>query len=116
MLVTYDDQEQLEFIAGDPSGDRATLWVGDPYYAGMDIIWGMEDKGDRWKKGSICDPEEGKIYASEMWIEKGNLMVRGKIGPFGRNQTWIPLTAADLPPGIKMQPVSTWKPVIPVKK
>ncbi len=34
-------------------------------------------------------PHQGKIYGCEMWREGNKLIVRGKIGPFGRNQTWI---------------------------
>ena len=46
------------------------------------------------------DPKEGKVYASEMWRDGSDLIVRGKIGPFGRNQTWLSASAGDLPPGV----------------
>lgn len=37
----------------------------------------------------IIDNEKARIYFCEAWVEDGNLILRGKIGPFGRNQTWI---------------------------
>lgn len=38
--------------------------------------------------GKILDPEKGKEYACKMWIENGNLKVRGYWGVFYRTQTW----------------------------
>lgn len=114
MIVTYRDGKLKDLInKPDAVADK---WVGDPFFAGMDIIWNMEDKGNRWKKGKICDPKEGKIYSSEMWREGDNLIVRGKIGPFGRNQTWRPVHSGDLPPGLDYGDPSTWIPVIPELK
>ncbi|MBE6444070.1 MAG: DUF2147 domain-containing protein [Alphaproteobacteria bacterium] len=70
--------------------DKTAVGIkGNPKILGLDIIWNLEDKGERFKKGKILDPAKGKIYSSEAWIENGNLILRGKIGPFGRNQTWI---------------------------
>ncbi len=62
---------------------------GDPKIIGLDVIWDMSDKGERWKGGRILDPQKGKIYGCEIWRDGNNLIVRGKIGPFGRNQTWV---------------------------
>ena len=114
MVVTYDEGVLKDFI--NAPGDKADLWIGDPYYAGMDIIWGMEDRGNRWKKGKICDPKEGKIYSSEIWRDGENLIVRGKIGPFGRNQTWLPVSSSELPSGLDYGNPSSWIPVIPELK
>ena len=70
--------------------DKTAVGIkGYPKIVGLDIIWGLEDKGEKFKGGKILDPAKGKIYSSEAWIENGNLVLRGKIGPFGRNQTWI---------------------------
>ena len=115
MVVTFDEGVMKDQI-GESGADTADLWVGEPTYAGMDIIWEMEDRGNKWKKGNICDPKEGKIYASEMWREGENLIVRGKIGPFGRNQIWQPVSASELPPGLDYGNPSSWVPVIPELK
>lgn len=70
--------------------DKTAVGIkGNPKILGLDIIWNLEDKGEKFKGGKILDPAKGKIYSSEAWIENGNLILRGKIGPFGRNQTWI---------------------------
>jgi uncharacterized protein (DUF2147 family) len=114
MVVTFDEGILKDQI--NKPGSRAEKLVGDPYYAGLDIIWGLEDKGNRWKKGRIIDPKEGKIYDSELWREGENLIVRGKIGPFGRNQTWRPVGSADLPPGLDYGNPASWTPMIPVLK
>lgn len=70
--------------------DKTAVGIkGNPKIVGLDIIWNLEDKGERFGGGKILDPAKGKIYSSEMWVEDDKLIVRGKIGPFGRNQTWI---------------------------
>lgn len=70
--------------------DKTAVGIkGNPKILGLDIIWDLQDKGEKFKGGKILDPAKGKIYSSEAWIENGNLVLRGKIGPFGRNQTWI---------------------------
>ena len=65
---------------------------------GADIIWDMKKDGAAWVDGKIMDPNKGKIYSCKMWLENGDLMVRGKIGPFGRNQTWRKNTDGSLKP------------------
>lgn len=78
---------------------------GNPLILGSDIIWGMTDSGKRFTGGKILDPKKEKIYNLEMWIDKENLIVRGKIGPFGRNQTWVKKTDASLLPDKPLVPV-----------
>jgi uncharacterized protein (DUF2147 family) len=114
MVVTFDEGIMKDMI--NRPGDRAEKVIGDPFYAGMDIIWDMEDRGNKWKRGNICDPKEGKVYASEMWREGNNLVVRGKIGPFGRNQVWQPVRPSDMPEGLDYGNPSSWRPVIPEMK
>ena len=90
--------------------DKTAVGIkGSPKILGLDIIWNLEDKGEKFKGGKILDPAKGKIYSSEAWIEKGNLILRVKIGPFGRNQTWIKNNDASLR---VLNPV----PVIPQKE
>ena len=70
--------------------DKTAVGIkGEPKIVGLDVIWNLKDEGNRFKGGKILDPAKGKIYSSEAWIEDGKLIVRGKIGPFGRNQTWL---------------------------
>ena len=55
---------------------------------GLVIIKDLSASGDRFKGGTILDPEDGKIYKAEIWVEDGKLKVRGYLGMFYRTQTW----------------------------
>ena len=56
----------------------------------MEIVRDMEPDDDEWEDGSICDPKNGKVYDCKMWLEDGNLKVRGYVAFFYRTQTWLP--------------------------
>ena len=64
---------------------------GDDYgkpIVGMTILWGLDKDGDEWNDGKIFDPKKGKTYNCKMWLDDGDLRVRGYVGPFHRTQTW----------------------------
>ena len=54
----------------------------------MEIIQNMTFTGERWEGGTILDPANGKIYKCEIWLENGDLKVRGYIFFLFRTQTW----------------------------
>ena len=56
---------------------------------GLVIVKDLGPSGDRYKGGSILDPEDGKVYKAEIWTEDGKLKVRGYLGPFYKTQTWL---------------------------
>jgi len=56
---------------------------------GLVIIRGLAPSGDRYKDGTILDPEDGKVYKAEVWTEDGKLKVRGYLGMFYKTQTWV---------------------------
>lgn len=64
----------------------------DPRYnqrvMGMLILENLKKKGKEWKDGKILDPGKGKIYDCKMWLEDGNLKVRGYLLFLYRTQTW----------------------------
>jgi uncharacterized protein (DUF2147 family) len=60
----------------------------DAPIVGLVIIKGLGLNGDRYKGGTIMDPEDGKVYKAEVWPEDGKLKVRGYLGIFYRTQTW----------------------------
>ena len=42
--------------------------------------------------GKVLDPDNGKFYYGKIYLEKGNLVLRGSLdkrGFIGRNQTWL---------------------------
>lgn len=56
---------------------------------GLVIVKDLKPDGDRYKGGTILDPEDGKIYKAEIWVEDGKLKVRGYLGLFYKTQTWV---------------------------
>ncbi len=88
---------------------------GKPFIVGTDVIWSMkwDDKKSQYTGGKIMDPASGSIYSSVIWQDNPEtLNVRGKIGPFGRTQTWHPLKESDIPKELKNIKTDSWKPVI----
>ena len=67
----------------DPRKDQKTR--------GMEILKDMEFDEDEWNEGTILDPKKGKIYDCKLWLEEGNLKVRGYILFLYRTQTWYPV-------------------------
>jgi uncharacterized protein (DUF2147 family) len=61
----------------------------DQPIVGLTIIKDLSLDGNRYKGGTITDPEDGKIYRAEVWTEDGKLKVRGYLGPFYKTQTWL---------------------------
>ena len=61
----------------------------DQPVVGLVIIKDLVLKGDRYKDGTLLDPDDGKIYKGEVWSEEGKLKVRGYLGLFYRTQTWV---------------------------
>ncbi len=91
--------------------------TGSPKMAGLDILWDMKwDENDKeYSDGRIMDPKKGSVYRSIIWQEEkeiNKLHVRGKIGPFGRTQTWNVMQVKDLPKDIQNLDIKNWKPVV----
>lgn len=61
----------------------------DQPIVGLVIIKDLSLSGDRYKDGTIMDPEDGKVYKAEVWVEDGKLKVRGYVGLFYKTQTWL---------------------------
>lgn len=59
---------------------------------GMVIIRGMHEEDGCLKGGKVLDPDNGKFYYGKIYLENGNLVLRGSLdkrGFIGRNQTWL---------------------------
>jgi uncharacterized protein (DUF2147 family) len=116
IVVTFDEKERVKNTIYAPV-ERAVALPDRPFFAGLDIVWNLKKdaKKDRWDNGKILDPKKGKVYSSELHWDpvKKHLVVRGKIGPFGRNQFWVPAKPADFPEGFDMPDCKTWVPKIP---
>jgi len=69
-----------------------TKCTGDDHdkpIVGLLIIKDLSRGGEHYKGGTIIEPEDGKIYKAEVWVEDGKLKVRGYLGVFYRTQTWV---------------------------
>ncbi|HSX25999.1 MAG TPA: DUF2147 domain-containing protein [Chlamydiales bacterium] len=111
IIATFDENVKIKDSIYHPV-ERAPGVVGNPYYSGLDIIWYLEDRGIKYK-GKILDPQKGNVYNAELWIENGNLIVRGKLLMFGRNQEWLPVANSDFPKDFKVPDLNTFVPTIP---
>jgi uncharacterized protein (DUF2147 family) len=60
---------------------------------GMAIIRNMKPGADSqtWEGGDILDPDKGKLFKLRLQLQDGGkkMQVRGYVGPFFRDQTWI---------------------------
>jgi len=111
IIGTFDEDQKLSETIYSPK-ERAPGVIGKPFYCGLDLIWDLTDSGISYK-GKILDPQKGNVYNAELWIENGDLMVRGKWLFVGRNQKWIAALHSDFPKGFKMPNPKTFVPVIP---
>src|SRR5262245_64888723 len=59
---------------------------------GLVILKHLTASGDRYQGGTILDPEDGKIYTAEIWVEDGKLMVRGYSGFLYKTRTCLKST------------------------
>jgi uncharacterized protein (DUF2147 family) len=63
---------------------------------GMEIIRQMKAGSDAqtWEGGEILDPDKGKVFKLRLQLQEGGkkMQVRGYIGLFFRNQTWVRLS------------------------
>jgi uncharacterized protein (DUF2147 family) len=113
IIGTYDADGKMNDNLYEPK-DRADNVPGSPYYCGMDLLWNLQDRGERYK-GKIIDPRNGKVYNAEVWVKNGNLIVRGELLFFGRNETWYPAEQSDFPADFKKPDTTTFIPVIPTR-
>lgn len=112
LIGSYDDDGKMTDTIYSPQS-RAPGVVGNPYYAGIDILYNLEDQGDGSYEGRIIDPREGNVYKAVVKARNGDLIVRGKVWMFGKSITWPAATAADFPKGFKKPDTAKFVPVVP---
>lgn len=111
IIGTYNSEGKMEDTIYKPAGTADGI-IGTPHMCGLDIVYGLQDTGPSFS-GTIVDPTKGKTYRCELWLDNGNLIVRGKLFVFGRNITWYPTTASDFPKGFKLPNMKKFTPSIP---
>jgi uncharacterized protein (DUF2147 family) len=82
---------------GPPGAPRVDVNNPDPALRerpilGLELLSDYEFAKKRWR-GRIYDPQSGNVYSSTMWVEDGELNMRGYIGValLGRTQAFAPV-------------------------
>lgn len=83
-IVEIFDKSKADMTCGACTDDRKAKKI-----LGMEIIRDMVQDDDTWEDGTIMDPDSGKIYDCKLWVEDGELQVRGYVAFFFRTQTWV---------------------------
>lgn len=83
-LPDPNDKNGKPLVCAECTGDDK-----DKPIVGLVIMKNLSLQGERYKGGSLLDPDDGKVYTAEVWVEDGTLKVRGFVGIFRRTQTWI---------------------------
>ena len=83
-IVELFEKEKREKLCDKCPDDRRNKPV-----EGLEIMRDMVQSGKEWSKGTILDPETGKIYDCKIWLDDGKLKVRGYVAFFFRTQTWV---------------------------
>lgn len=85
--------ETAEIPDGEPTTDvnNADPALRDQPIIGLTMLDGFEADGDKWKKGRIYNPEDGKSYKSIIEVDNDNpdvLKVKGCIAFLCQTQRW----------------------------
>lgn len=81
-----------------------------PLLTEVDLFWGHTLNDKVWKGGKIIDPRSGYSFNSDIWIEKGNLIIRGKFGPFGVRQLFYRAYLSDMPKNLNFPDLNNFRP------
>lgn len=117
MIATYDEEGKIKDTILTQTS-KASGVVGHPPYCGMDFIYNVKQESadgqpeDKYR-GKIIDPEKGKVYNAEFWLEGDILIVRGELWIFGKNIPWQKASKKDLPKGFSMGDIKDFVPVVP---
>ncbi len=110
IIGTFDRDGKMKENLYEPV-DRAEKVAGSPFYCGMDLLLNLVAKGTKYK-GTIVDPTSGRFYDSSVWVKNGNLIIRGELLCFGKNETWFPVEENDFPEDFKKPHASSFIPMI----
>ncbi len=111
IIATYNKEGIMDDTMYHPK-ERAPGIQGTPYYSGLDIVWNVSLEEGRYR-GYVVDPRKGKIYDAELWKENGNLILRGEVFIFGKNEIWPPFLEENFTASFKKPDIKTFVPIIP---
>lgn len=84
-----DHTRQVEVKLNEGLLTGTIVWVKTPEQhdqLGQTILRDFQRAGDRWMGGTVVSPVNGRVYSGTVWLEAGDLMMRGYVGlpVFGR--------------------------------
>lgn len=112
MIGIYDEKGELVDTIYKPKG-RAPGVQGHPFYCGLDIVWAAAPIGMNKFKGRVMDPRNGKIYEAVLWKQNQDLILRGQLFLFGRNEVWPPFPEKNFNKNFKKPDLKTFTPNVP---
>jgi uncharacterized protein (DUF2147 family) len=83
-IAEPNDEDGNPKIDGNNSDER----LNKRPIMGIDILYGFTYDDGEWSGGYIYDPKKGEIYDCKLWIEDGDLKVRGYLGWLYDTKTW----------------------------
>jgi uncharacterized protein (DUF2147 family) len=112
IIGSYNDKGEIDDTIYKPKG-RAPGVAGNPYYSGFDFVFNATYEGGGRFTGYVIDPRDGKTYDAELWKKGSDLILRGELFMFGRNEVWPPCPDSQFNDQFKKPDLSTFVPVIP---
>ena len=111
ILGTFGRDGKMDATIDNPK-KRAPRVIGNPYYCGLDIIYGVRKVGKIFK-GTVLDPKKGETHDVDFYVKNGNFIIRGTFLFFSGTATWVPADLSEFPKGFEMPDVKDFVPVIP---
>ncbi len=113
VVVSYDEKTgELVDTLDNPSKQVEKL-PGNPLLITIDLFWNLVPDGNKWRGGRILDPRSGRMYACDCWVQDGDLIIRGKVGPFGMNNVFYKVYTHEFPPNFSIPDLQGFIPNIP---
>ena len=99
---TDEDESVVEIYRLDDKFYGKIVWLKEPYtpegserrddsIIGLQLLSDFRYSGrNRWDKGTVYDPNDGKTYSCKMRLKGDRLKIRGYVGiaVFGRTTIW----------------------------
>ena len=84
VIVKLPEEDDPEALCVDCSGEYKDL----PIIGTTWLHLKKQNRDGSWEDGFIIDSGKGKQYRAKVWVEDGDLKVRGYVGFLHRTQTW----------------------------
>ncbi|NCB01225.1 MAG: DUF2147 domain-containing protein [Spirochaetia bacterium] len=112
VIVSFDEKSG-EFVESYMNPTVVASKVkGTPLLLDIDIFYNLVLDEEKYVDGMVIDPRSGKSYHAEAWTTKEGFILRGKFGPFGMNNLFLPANRQDFPEGVEVPSFSSFTPYI----